>query len=182
METAVYAISDFVDSLNSTAIAVSLLDFYTDATVNGSLLLAPDCLYNVSFGGDDATEFLDRPWLALPTVSVVAVDDDDDDDDDDNDENISFNATDNSTSPLTPWETGGARRSFGRQGGGRDVVGGADDDNDDDDGANVRAISLLTPPTARKSTAQATQNHISFLRAADHCFVGGVASSARSVR
>lgn len=122
VETAVYAISDFVDSLNSTAIAVSLLDFYTDATVNGSLLLEPDCLYNVTFGGD-AIELLDRPWLALPTVTVVAADDDDD-----NGEN-SFNATNSNTtssttkSALTPWETGGTRQTFGRQGGAMLIMG-----------------------------------------------------------
>lgn len=127
VETAVYAISDFVSSLNSTAIAVSLLDFYTDAKVNGSLLLDPDCLYNVTFGGDEAIEFLDRPWLALPKVTtattVVDADDDDDDDDDQNSFSSgtsSSNATDSTTeSALTPWEAGGTRQSFGRQGGAR---------------------------------------------------------------
>lgn len=113
-EAAIFTLSDFVDSLNSTDVGVSLLDFYTNAEVNGSLLLAPDCPYNVSFGGEEATEYLGRPWLALPTVDsaaavVVAADDD---------ENGST-ATNETTSsePQTSWEAGGMRQSFGRQGG-----------------------------------------------------------------
>lgn len=122
VEAAIFTLSDyFVGSLNSTDIAVSLLDFYTNAEVNGSLLLEPECPYNVSFVGE-ATEYLGRPWLALPTVAsaaaaavvvVGAVDDDDDEDEDDG------SAATNTTAwePKTPWEAGGTRQSFGRQGG-----------------------------------------------------------------
>lgn len=116
VETAVYAISGFVDSLNATAVAVSDLDFYTNAEVNGSLLLDPECPYNVTFEGEEATAFLGRPWLALPTVSAaasVATDG--------GGGGNSTNSTDSAnqttiSAPRTPWEAGGMRQSFGREG------------------------------------------------------------------
>lgn len=116
MEEAIYAISDFVFSLNATAVAVSLLDFYTNAEVNGSLLLSPDCAYNVTFAGDEATAYLGRPWLALPTVATAVTVGGDHG-------NASGSYSVNSTTTpvvsatLTPWLAGGVRQSFGRQGG-----------------------------------------------------------------
>ena len=72
VEAAVYAISDFVDSLNTTALAVERLDYYTNVEVNGSLLLDPNCTYNVTFEGEEATAYLGRPWLALP-LSLIHI-------------------------------------------------------------------------------------------------------------
>ncbi|CAM9428615.1 unnamed protein product [Ectocarpus fasciculatus] len=144
VETTIYAISDFVYSLNATAVAVSLLDFYTNAEVNGSLLLEPDCPYNVTFEGEEATAYLGRPWLALPTVATAAkivttgaTSDGGDGGDAGNSSSSSSssgssnssNSSSNSSSydsagnlttissPLTPWQAGGTRQSFGRQGG-----------------------------------------------------------------
>lgn len=116
VETAVYAISDFVDSLNTTAVAVSELNYYTNAEVNGSLLLDPECPYNVTFEGEEATAFLGRPWLALPTVSTAAsVVTDGGDRGNSSSSSDSANQTTVSAS-RTPWEAGGMRQSFGREG------------------------------------------------------------------
>ncbi|CAM9215650.1 unnamed protein product, partial [Scytosiphon promiscuus] len=71
VEDSIHAISDFVFSLNATAVAVSRLDFYTNAEVNGSLLVSPDCGYNVTFEGEEAKAYLGRPWLALPTTALA---------------------------------------------------------------------------------------------------------------
>lgn len=129
VEAAVYAILDFVDSLNATVVAVSHLDFYTNAEVNGSLLLDPDCPYNVTFEGEEATAYLGRPWLALPTVSAAAaavVAENANSSSNSSSSSGTSNSTANSTdwtdhttiSPLlTPWQAGGSRQSFGRQGG-----------------------------------------------------------------
>ncbi len=126
VEAAVYAISDFVDSLNATAVAVEGLDYYTNAEVNGSLLLDPDCPYNVTFGGEEATAYLGRPWLALPTVSTaasVAVDGGDGGNSSaSSSTSSSGNSSDTSnqatiSAPRTPWEAGGMYQSFGREGG-----------------------------------------------------------------
>jgi len=127
VEAAVYAISDFVDSLNTTAVAVERLDYYTNAGVNGSLLLDPDCPYNVTFEGEEATAYLGRPWLALPTVSTAVSiaaggDDGRNSSSASSSNNSNGNSSDSSnqssiTAPRTPWEAGGMRQSFGREGG-----------------------------------------------------------------
>ncbi|CAB1110668.1 unnamed protein product [Ectocarpus sp. CCAP 1310/34] len=126
VETTIYAISDFVYSLNATAGAVSLLDFYTNAEVNGSLLLEPDCPYNVTFEGEEATAYLGRPWLALPTVSTAAetvttgaTTSDGEDGGGVGNSSSSYDSAGNLTTvdaSLTPWQAGGTRQSFGRQG------------------------------------------------------------------
>lgn len=144
VETAIYTISDFVYSLNATAVAVSLLDFYTNAEVNGSLLLEPDCPYNVTFEGEEATAYLGRPWLAIPTVSTAAetvatgattsdgVDGGGVGNSSSSNSSSSYDSAGNLTTidvPLTPWQAGGTRQSFGRQGGTRTMrvvsVGGS---------------------------------------------------------
>lgn len=114
VESAIYALYNFVDSFNSTTTAVSLLDFYTNVEVNGSLLLAPDCTYNASFAGE-ATQYLGRPWLALPTGTVVGADD--------NEGNSSADAAsaNETTSARTPWEADGRHQSFERQEGANNV-------------------------------------------------------------
>lgn len=106
VKTAVYTLSDFVESLNATEVSVSLLDFYTNGQVNGSLLLDPDCPYNVSFEGE-ATGYVGQPWLALPTVEAAAA------------EIPGGNSSHVSAAALTSWEAGGMHQSFGRQAGGR---------------------------------------------------------------
>eukprot|EP00903_Cladosiphon_okamuranus_P017043 g15708.t1 len=117
VETAVYAISDFVDSLNTTAVAVLELDYYTNAEVNGSLLLDPECPYNVTFDGEEATAYLGRPWLALPTVSTAAtVATDGDSGGNGNSSSSDWTNQTTVSPPRTPWEAGGERQSFGREG------------------------------------------------------------------
>lgn len=126
-EAAVYAISDFVNSLNSTTVAVERLNYYTNAEVNGSLLLDPDCPYNVTFEGEEATAYLGRPWLALPTVSTaasVAVDGGDGGNSSSASTSTSSSGNSSDTSnqttisaPRTPWKAGGMHQSFGREGG-----------------------------------------------------------------
>lgn len=69
--------------------SVSILDFYTNAGVNGSLFLDPDCPCNVSFAFEDSVELLGRPWLVTTGVTVDA---------------------------TTLWEADGVHQSFGRQG------------------------------------------------------------------
>ncbi|CBN76609.1 hypothetical protein Esi_0000_0332 [Ectocarpus siliculosus] len=70
VETAISAISDFVYSLNATAVAVSLLDFYTNAEVNGSLLLEPDCPYNVTFEDETALDYMSRVFNSSDCSSI----------------------------------------------------------------------------------------------------------------
>lgn len=117
VETAVYAISDFVDSLNTTAVAVSGLDYYTNAEVNGSLLLDPECPYNVTFEGEEATGFLGRPWRALPTVSTAASVATEAGDGGNSSSSSSSDWTNHTTvsATWTPWEAGGMLQSFARE-------------------------------------------------------------------
>ena len=123
VETAVYAISNFVHSLNATAVAVSGLDYYTNAEVNGSLLLAPNCTYNVTFEGEEATTYLGRPWLALPTVSTAASvateggNGGNTSSSSGSGSGSSYGSTNQTTvsAPQTPWDAGGTRQSFGRE-------------------------------------------------------------------
>ncbi|CAM9283223.1 unnamed protein product [Ectocarpus sp. 13 AM-2016] len=72
VEATIYAISDFVYSLNATAVAISLLDFYTNAEVNGSLLLEPDCPYNA--GGtrqnETALDYMSRVFNSSDCSSI----------------------------------------------------------------------------------------------------------------
>lgn len=135
VEDAIYDVSNFIDSLNSTALAVTLLDVYTNRVeVNSSQLLDPHCPYNVTFDGE-AMEYLGRPWLALPTVEaataavVGAVGTADGEDNNGNLEASTFSSGSSSltnettltaiTYAKTSWEAGGAHQSFGRHEGSR---------------------------------------------------------------
>lgn len=99
--------------------------------MNGSLLLSPDCGYNVTFEGEEATAYLGRPWLALPTVALAATVGGDTTGGGDGGNTSSTSSSSDSgnqtttfvRASLTPWLAGGTRQSFGREGGRFCVLG-----------------------------------------------------------